>query len=208
MSGYKNLWEYADKDKAVWRDQKLSEDQPRPKKRPYTASQVLEMYRILSERNDTTANWLKHAVWIAAHTGARESAIANLRYHAEDKTIWFPKAKKEENDRIIPAHPAIWSSLEAWENGSRRSASSISNQFTKFKQVLGFDVSHDFHSFRRTFLTICENAGIPEGVAADIAGHKKQTISYGLYSGGNTIEVMREALERIDYKSKGQKILT
>ena len=199
MSGYKNLWEYADKDKAVWRDQKLSEDQPRPKKRPYTASQVLEMYRILSERNDTTANWLKHAVWIAAHTGARESAIANLRYHAEDKTIWFPKAKKEENDRIIPAHPAIWSSLEAWENGSRRSASSISNQFTKFKQVLGFDVSHDFHSFRRTFLTICENAGIPEGVAADIAGHKKQTISYGLYSGGNTIEVMRKVFSKVDY---------
>ena len=50
---------------------------------------------------------------------------------------------------------------------------------------------------------MCENAGIPEGVAADIAGHKKQTISYGLYSGGNTIEVMREALEGIDYKSIG-----
>ena len=90
----------------------------------------------------------------------------------------------------------------------RRSASSISNQFTKFKQGLGYEGSQDFHSFRRTFLTMCENAGIPEGVAADIAGHKKQTISYGLYSGGNTIEVMREALERIDYKSKGQKILT
>ena len=48
---------------------------------------------------------------------------------------------------------------------------------------------------------MCENVGIPEGVAADIAGHKKQTISYGLHSGGNTIKVMREALERIDYKS-------
>ena len=53
---------------------------------------------------------------------------------------------------------------------------------------------------------MCENAAIPEGVAADIAGHKKQTISYGLYSGGNDIAGMREALERIDYKSKGQKI--
>ena len=60
------------------------------------------MYRILSERNDTTANWLKHAVWIAAHTGARESAIAKLRYDAEEKTIWFPKAKKEENRQDYP----------------------------------------------------------------------------------------------------------
>ncbi len=203
VSGYKNLWEYADKDKAVWRDQKLSVDPPRAKKRPFTASQVLEMYRILSERNDVTASWLKHAVWIAAHTGARESAIAKLRYNAEEKTIWFPKAKKEETDRIIPAHPAIWSNLGAWENGYRKSASSISNRFTTFKQGLGYDSSQDFHSFRRTFLTMCENAAIPEGVAADIAGHKKQTISYGLYSGGNTIEVMREALERIDYNSSG-----
>ena len=79
MSGYKNLWEYADKDISVWNDQKLSADPPRSKKRPFTASQVLEMYRILSERNDYTASWLKHAVWIAAHTGARESAIARLR---------------------------------------------------------------------------------------------------------------------------------
>jgi len=87
MSGYKNLWEYADKDISVWRDQKLSEDPERSKKRPFTESQVLEMYRLLSERNDKTAGWLKHAVWIAAHTGARESAIAKLRYNAEEKTI-------------------------------------------------------------------------------------------------------------------------
>ena len=43
------------------------------------------MYRILSERNDKTAGWLKHAVWIAAHTGARESAIAELEYDAVKK---------------------------------------------------------------------------------------------------------------------------
>ena len=200
MSGYKNLWEYADKDKAVWRDQKLSADTPRAKKQPYSIMQVLEMRRILTERNDVTASWLQHAVWIAAHTGARESAIARLRYNAENKTIWFPKAKKEESDRTVPAHSAIWSSLDAWENGCRKSASSISNQFTLFKQSLGYTSEHDFHSFRRTFCTMCENAKIPEGVAADIAGQKKQTITYGLYSGGNSIEVMRLAIEKVRYE--------
>ena len=35
MSGYKNLWEYADKDISVWNDQKLSADPPRAKKRPF-----------------------------------------------------------------------------------------------------------------------------------------------------------------------------
>ena len=66
----------------------------------------------------------------------------------------------------------------------------------------------DFHSFRRTLITLLENAGIAENVTADIVGHKKPRISYGLYSSGNEIEVMREAVEKIDYKSKGQKILT
>jgi len=199
MSGYKNLWEYADKDKAVWRDQKLSADTPRAKKQPYSIMQVLEMYRILSERNDVTASWLQHAVWIAAHTGARESAIASLRYNAENKTIWLPKAKKEESDRTIPAHSAIWSSLDAWENGCRKSASSISSQFTLFKQSLGYTSEHDFHSFRRTFLTMCENKKIPEGVAADIAGQKKQTITDGLYAGGTSMARMREDIRKISY---------
>ena len=54
---------------------------------------------------------------------------------------------------------------------------------------------------------MCENTAIPEGVAADIAAHKKQTISYGLYSGGNTIEVMRDALELINYTSRGRERL-
>ena len=161
-----------------------------------------------SERNDKTAGWLKHAIWIAAHTGAREGAIAALEYDADQKTIRFPKAKKEKDDRIVPAHPAIEANLEAWVSGQRRSASSISNQFTKFKQSLGYGVSQDFHSFRRTLITLLENAGIAENVTADIVGHKKPRISYGLYSSGNEIEVMREAVEKIDYKSKGQKILT
>jgi hypothetical protein len=208
MSGYKNLWEYVDKDKAVWRDHKLTPDPDRETKKPWTEAHVVEMYRILSERNDKTAGWLKHAIWIAAHTGAREGAIAALEYDAVQKTIRFPKAKKEKDDRIVPAHPAIEANLEAWVSGQRRSASSISNQFTKFKQSLGYGVSQDFHSFRRTLITLLENAGIAENVTADIVGHKKPRISYGLYSSGNEIEVMREAVEKIDYKSKGQKILT
>ena len=208
MSGYKNLWVYVDKDKAVWRDHKLTPDPDRETKKPWTEAHVVEMYRILSERNDKTAGWLKHAIWIAAHTGAREGAIAALEYDADQKTIRFPKAKKEKDDRIVPAHPAIEANLEAWVSGQRRSASSISNQFTKFKQSLGYGVSQDFHSFRRTLITLLENAGIAENVTADIVGHKKPRISYGLYSSGNEIEVMREAVEKIDYKSKGQKILT
>jgi hypothetical protein len=44
-----------------------------------------------------------------------------------------------------------------------------------------------------------ENAGVPEGVAADIIGHDKPTTTYGMYSGGASLSVKREALEKLAY---------
>ena len=38
-----------------------------------------------------------------------------------------------------------------------------------------------FHSLRRTVATLLEDAGVPEGIAADILVHEKKTLSYGLY---------------------------
>ena len=40
------------------------------------------------------------------------------------------------------------------------------------------------------------NAGVPENVVVDIVGHEKTTMTYGLYSGGVSLAVKREALPR------------
>ncbi len=56
-----------------------------------------------------------------------------------------------------------------------------------------------FHSIRKTVVTILENAGVPENVVADIVGHEKTTMTYGLYSGGTTLAVKREALDKLAY---------
>ena len=63
------------------------------------------MYRILSERNDKTAGWLKHAVWIAAHTGARESAIAELEYDAVKKNDLVSSSQEGKNRQNYPCTP-------------------------------------------------------------------------------------------------------
>jgi integrase len=68
------------------------------------------------------------------------------------------------------------------------------------KTAEGYDSHHVFHSIRKTFVTLLENAGVSENVTADIVGHEKPRITYGLYSGGTTLDVMREALERISYE--------
>jgi len=49
-------------------------------------------------------------------------------------------------------------------------------------------------------VTLLENQGVGENVAADIVGHEKPRITYGLYSGGTTLEVMREAIEKISFE--------
>jgi hypothetical protein len=49
--------------------------------------------------------------------------------------------------------------------------------------------------------TLLERAGVPEGVAADILGHEKRgaTMSFGLYSGGSSMEQKRAAIEKLVY---------
>jgi len=56
-----------------------------------------------------------------------------------------------------------------------------------------------FHSLRKTVTTKLEQAGVSEGVAADIVGHEKQTITYGLYSGGTSMAQKMEAINNIAY---------
>jgi hypothetical protein len=69
------------------------------------------------------------------------------------------------------------------------------------KEKLGFTTrQYGFHSIRKTFTTLLENAGVGENITADIIGHEKPRITYGLYSGGSTLETMREAIEKIRYK--------
>jgi integrase len=51
---------------------------------------------------------------------------------------------------------------------------------------MGFGDEKVFHSIRKTVSTLFEQAEVLEGVAADILGHEKQAMTYGLYSGGSS----------------------
>jgi hypothetical protein len=47
--------------------------------------------------------------------------------------------------------------------------------------------------------TLFEQAEVLEGVAADILGHEKQTMTYGLYSGGSSLKQTRQAITKLKY---------
>ncbi|OGQ57653.1 MAG: hypothetical protein A3J24_09395 [Deltaproteobacteria bacterium RIFCSPLOWO2_02_FULL_53_8] len=71
------------------------------------------------------------------------------------------------------------------------------------KTELAYGRSHVFHSIRKTLVTKLENAGVSENLAADIVGHEKPRITFGLYSDGAFLEVMRKAIEQISYDFEG-----
>ncbi len=68
--------------------------------------------------------------------------------------------------------------------GDRSNA--IGKRFGRLKNALGLGPELVFHSIRKTVAIKLENAGVSEGVAADILRHKKRTMTYGLYSGGTS----------------------
>ena len=91
----------------------------------------------------------------------------------------------------------MFSGLTFNKYGDRSNA--IGKRFGRMKSAMGFTESHVFHSIRKTVTTLLENAGVPESVAADILGHEKPTITYGLYSAGTSLAVRREAIEKLSY---------
>jgi integrase len=74
-----------------------------------------------------------------------------------------------------------------------------SNRFDSAKTKLGLGPDKVFNSVRKTVATQLEGAGVPENITADILGHEKQTITYGIYSGGTSFEQKFVAIEKLFY---------
>ena len=74
----------------------------------------------------------------------------------------------------------------------------VGKKFGRIKTRLGYGPLHVFHSIRKTCTTHFEQAAVPEGITADIVGHKKQTMTYGLYSGGTSVEQRKEAVDAME----------
>ena len=81
--------------------------------------------------------------------------------------------------------------------GDRSNA--VGKRFGRIKKGLGFSSKQVFHSIRKCVVTQLEQGGVPESVVADLVGHEKQTITYGLYSGGSSLKSIWEAVEKLSY---------
>lgn len=128
-------------------------------------------------------------------------------------------AKTEAGIRAVPVHSQLEELLKELianskdgylltglsdKNKYQNRANGIGKAYGRMKKDLGFSERHSFHSLRSTVSTKLRRAKVDEGIAADIMGHDIPTITYGLYSGGSGYELMKEAIEKIKYKIRGE----
>ena len=161
---------------------------------------------------------LKSMFMIGIYTGARREEICQLTIGSIQKgLITIGRAKTAAGNRSIPIHlklkPVIDNMImnhptgrtsdfllyDLTANGFDKRSVQVGKKFSIVKTALGFNGKYDFHSIRRTVSTLLEQGGVVESIAADILGHNKTTMTYGLYSRGSSIEQMTTAIDVIDY---------
>ena len=179
---------------------------------PFTPKEIVGLYQIATEENQTLAD----LILIAMHTGARIEEICSLlckHINIKDESITIVDSKTEAGERTIPIHPYIQDRIKTLIDDSTDDfllsgltknkyddrSNAIGKRFGRLKTKHKFSSRYVFHSIRKTFTTLLENAGIGENLAADIVGHEKPRITYGLYSGGASLEVMKEAIKKVSY---------
>ena len=182
----------------------------------FQAVDIVRLWREAEQRGDSV---LSYAIRIAAYSGARlegpcELKATDIRVDPETgiEFMRMSDAKTESGDRFVPIHSQIVPLIKTLVKDARRNqgyllrinannkynerGSLVGKRFGILKTKLGFDSRFVFHSMRKTVANMFENAECPEGVAADVVGHLKPTMTYGLYSGITKMDLRSRWMEQ------------
>ena len=223
LSSIRGYWKYLQRPdvKAVAREVQpfTALDLPKPRngpkdrRKPFEPRDVIKL--LFAAHKDTQ---LQRLIQVGMWTGCRIEEICSLKtervfLEAAIPYLDIADAKTPAGWRQVPVHNALLrpmadlvkestdgfllSGLSVDKFGDR--SNTIGHRFGRLKTSLGFDKRYVFHSIRKTVSTLLENAGVSENLAADILGHDKPRITYGLYSGGSSLEVKAEALAKLNY---------
>jgi integrase len=222
LGAYKNYWHYLQNMRVVTSDinpfehpflhskiRRARKDTPR--RQSFTALETVKLWETAKSKNDEQ---LADLIMLAAYTGARIKELCSIQL--EDVTTDFIRirnTKTEAGNREIPLHSALLPLISKLQNQSTDNylitqlssnkyddrSNAIGKRFGRLKTEVGHDRTLVFHSFRKTLITLLEQAGVPENFSCDIVGHEKGTIGYGHYSGGASLANKKEAIEKVRY---------
>lgn len=187
----------------------------------FTPDELAGLYQRALQRPDPT---LSRLIALGAYTGARIEELCSLRVeHCKHGEFQVVSSKTAAGVRRIPIHPALSELVVAMVKQAEEAKEAeeekagylipstaqakygvrsdpLSKAFGRLKNAAGFGPGQVFHSIRKTVATQLEQRGTPEGIAADILGHKKRAgMSYSLYSDGSSAEQKAEALALVIY---------
>jgi integrase len=186
---------------------------------PFTAQQVVDLLKAAKAKKTDPA--LADLITLGMWTGGRIDSLCALKIEdIKDDHFTILDDKTAAGRRDVPIHSKLKPTIERLigkrktgfliekttiergakgENKYASRSDAIGKRFGKLKAAMKFGRVHVFHSIRKTVVTLLENAGVSENVTADIVGHEKPRITYGLYSGGNDVSVMKAAIEKLSY---------
>lgn len=181
------------------------------RRREFAPDDVVRLKKAAADAGDKE---LADLICLGMWTGARIEELCSLKCDKVHKGYFeVVDAKTAAGWRQVPIHSKLKPTVDRLvkesadgyvlsglpEDKYGRRSNAIGKRFGRLKEQLGFEQAHVFHSIRKTVVTILENAGVPEGVVADIVGHEKKTMTYGLYSGGSGMEAKQDAIRKLKY---------
>lgn len=177
----------------------------------YSPDDMTKIYKAAQAMGDQP---LTDLIALGAYTGARIEELGTLtKETCQGGVFTIRKSKTDAGVRQIPIHPAVAPlvarMLEAstdgylvpssTDNQYGERASALGKKYGRLKTAQGFGANLVFHSTRNTLITLMERAGVSEGIAADIVGHEKKTMTFGLYSSGSEQAQKLEAISKVTY---------
>lgn len=178
---------------------------------PFEPSEVVTLLDAATEKED---HELADLIRLGMYSGARIEELCALKVtDCTDEVLKITDSKTDAGIRRVPLHSELVEVVKRLKEASKDGyllsgltfnkygdrSNAIGKRFGRLKKSLGFPDKKVFHSIRKTVVTLLEDAGVSENLTADIVGHEKPRITYGLYSGGHSVERMKEAIEKVRY---------
>jgi integrase len=238
LSELRNYWRYLQslqivpEDKLPFAGRRVRDPASRHKTKEERRQQFrpVDVVRLWEEAERRGDAELVKTIMIGAYSGARIEGVAQLKVTDistdPDTKVRFMRMidKTAAGDRFVPVHPKLSKLIDDAIKHADRSghlirsdaknkyaerSQPLGKRFGRLKTALGFDNRYVFHAIRKTVANMFENAECPEGVAADVVGHLKPTMTYGLYSGITKMDLRAGWMEKaISYPSSEPEVVT
>lgn len=188
------------------------------RKRPFTEEEARTLLKGPADQE------LSDAMRIAALSGMRLEEIYRLTVErCGDGWFRVRGAKTEAGERDVPMHSALAAIVARRTKGKpptaflfpeagapregRERSMAVSKRFGHYRQRLHVhdraegqrQSAVDFHSWRRWFITMAEQAGQPPHIISAVVGHEegRKGMTLGLYSGGPADAQKRACVEAV-----------